>query len=65
MTVRLAACIRTPQPCEGVIYTPLLSESAIQSELQRVGLVYCVAPRHAMDDPLDGFTYLLSLQVGI
>jgi len=64
ITVRLAACITAPQPCEGVIYSPSLSESAIQSVLQRIGLVCCVAPRHAMDDPLDGFVYLLSPQLG-
>ena len=49
--MRRPAYIRASQPCEGMVGSPLPLESAIQSELERVGPVCCITPRHAQDDP--------------
>jgi len=60
-----AACIRTSQPCKGVISSSFLSESVVQSELQPVGLVYGVSLRHVLDNLLDKFGCFLCLQLAV
>ena len=60
-----AACMRALQLCKGIISSSVLAESIVQSELQPVGLVYCVSLRHALDNILYKFGCFLCLQLGV